>query len=351
MSISLFFKYRVVLFKSFLLEKKHSIKCLYRKFIIGKRTFYNPSTHTGDLPVRVLKHNVTYWLQTVSPQFYVILINQIQNNGLQAGLEYDCDRQKIIHAARVNAASINSARKISIYETFNAYLWGICYSLFVTFDEVVQKPHLRGTYSGKFDVSNQQVDAAKNVFFYAMSLKDKYSSWDKKLPNPESFSCKYAYYVERTNSLFTSAMYFVLCHEIGHSYYNHVNYVPATASQSLQEELDADNFALDQVMSCNNKELIPTLKHGAVAGMCALLFLSPKLYQGGTYPDADSRIRNVMEKLELKDLDLQWGMASLAFRLWGNYYGIDFDLPKTSENYSETFYDILFKLNEIKRNE
>lgn len=130
-----------------------------------------------------------------------------------------------------------------------------------------------------------------------------------------------------------------------------MSYSPATAAQSLQEELDADNFAISQVMSCNDSKLLPPLKHGAVAGMCALLFLSPKLYQGGTYPDADNRIRNVMEKLDLKDLDLQWGMASLAFRLCGNFYGINFNIPAVSENHSDTFYDILLELNTIKRNE
>jgi hypothetical protein len=56
-----------------------------------------------------------------------------------------------------------------------------------------------------------------------------------------------------------------------------------------------------------------------------------------------------MEKLELNDLDMQWGIASLAFRLWGNHYGIQFQLPKSSENYSEIFYEILLEMNSIKK--
>ncbi|WP_281323475.1 phage exclusion protein Lit family protein [Flavobacterium aestivum] len=341
--------HKIVLIKVYFLEQKNFVKCCFNKFILNKKTFYNPESHVGDLPIRVLQHNITYWLEIVSPEFYKTLLNEIQNNGLQRGIKYHIDKQKILHVASVNAASISSARQISTYETFNSYLWCICYALLVTFDEIIQKPHLKGNYTGLIDKKNKQVNAAIAVFKYGMSLRDNYSDWDKSIPNPEEFDCKYTYYVERANSLFTSAMFFILSHEVGHNYFNHVTYNPATAAQSLQEELDADNFALEQVLSCQNKDLIPTLKHGAVAGMCALLFLSPKLYKGGTYPDADNRIRNVMEKLNLKDLDLQWGMASLAFRLWGNYFKIDFETSKTSENYSEMFYEILSEMNKIKK--
>jgi hypothetical protein len=217
------------------------------------------------------------------------------------------------------------------------------------FDEVIQKPHLKGNYTGKFDLTNEQVTAAIKVFNYGQSLKTTYSEWSTSIPNPESFDCKYAFYIEKANSVFVSAMYFIMSHEIGHSYYNHVTYVPASAAQSKQEELDADNFAIAQVMSCKDEKILLSLKYGAVVGMCALLFLSPKLYYGGTYPDADDRIRNVMEKLDLNDLDMHWGIASLAFRLWGNYYGIQFKLSEASENYSEIFYQILFEMNSIKK--
>ncbi len=83
--------------------------------------------------------------------------------------------------------------------------------------------------------------------------------------------------------------------------------------------------------------------------MCALLFLNPKLYNNGTYPDADNRIRNVIEKLNLNDLDMHWGIASLAFKLWANHFGIELKLPASSENYSDIFYEILFQLNETKK--
>jgi len=341
--------HKKVLVVSFLIEISYIVRCMFRKRILRKKTYYNPNSHQGELPIRVLQHNIINWLETVSPEFFKTLMDEISKNGLHPGIKYNVDRQNIIHAVSVNAASINSNREISIYETFNAYLWCICYSLLVSFDETIQKPHLKGKYTGKLDKKNEHMMAAIAVFNYGMSLKNSYSTWDYSLPNPEKYDCKYSYYVQKANSIFVCSMFFILAHEVGHSFYNHVTYNPATAAQSLQEELDADNFAIDKVLTCKDTRLLPSLKHGAVAGMCALLFLSPKLYQNGYYPDADDRIRNVMEKLELKDLDLQWGMASLAFTLWGNHFGIDFPLPKSSENYSEIFYEILFQMNTIKK--
>jgi predicted metallopeptidase len=342
-------KNRIAIIANFISRYLSITKCWIRKKIFRKSTNFNPEHHLGLLPIRVLQYNIIYWIETVSPDFYKTLVKEVQLNGLQKTIIYNYDKQRIIHAARIDAASINSNRQISIYEPFNAYLWCICHSLLVAFNEIVQIPHLKGKYTGVVDLTNKQIKAALSIFNYGMSLRNGYFDWDISLPNPESFNCIHSYYIGKTNSLFVSAMFFILCHEIGHNFYNHVTYRPIIAQQSQQEELDADNFAIEQVMSCKRKRIIPSLKHGAIAGMCALLFLSPKLYKDGFYPDADNRIRNVIEKLKLNDLDLEWGMASLAFKLWGDCYNINFTLPKTMDNYSQMFYEILQQTNNIKK--
>ncbi len=238
-------KHKTVLFLTFLTEKIYFIKCLFRKKILGRDSFFNQQNHQGFLPIRVLQFNIIYWLETVSPIFFTKMKEEIIKKGLEPGIKYNIDRNPIIHAARLNAANINAKRQINIYETFNSYLWCISYSLLVAFDEVMQKPHLNGKYSGALDLNNSHVKAAIDVFNYGLSLKKSYSDWDYSIPNPEKFDCKYSFYIEKANSVFVSAMFFILSHEIGHSYYNHVTYTPATAAQSLQEELDADNFAIE----------------------------------------------------------------------------------------------------------
>lgn len=340
-------KNKVVLMSASIADKLCVLKCWFKKNILRNSSNFNEQSQLGNLPVRVLQHNIMLWLEIVSPDFFEEIKREMDNKGLKFKYHDDC--KPIYHATKINAASISSVRLVNVYETFNAYLWCICYSLFVTFDEVIQKPNLKGNYTGVIDFDNKHVRAAIKVFNYGMSLKKSYSDWDYSIPNPEKFDCKYAFYVEKTNAIFVAAMFFIMSHEIGHSYYNHVTYIPATAAQSLQEELDADNFAVAQVLTCSDDEILPTLKYGAVAGMCALLFLSPKLYQGGTYPDADNRIRNVMEKLQLNDFDNHWGFASLAFKLWADYFNVGLPLPKSSENYSELFYEILYQMNLSKK--
>ena len=344
-------KHKIILLQTSLTTKYYFLKCWFRKSVLRKKTYYNSQYHNGNLPIRVLQHNILHWLEVVSPVFFQTMLEEIKNNGLEKGISYHIDGQPILHVAQLNAASISAKRKISIYETFNAYLWCISYSLLVGFDEIIQKPHLKGNYTGEINLNNKQIKSVIDVFSYGMSLRTAYHNWDYTIPNPEKFDCDFSFYVEKANSVFVSAMFFVLSHEIGHSYYSHVSYIPATAEQSKQEELDADNFAIAQVLSCKDNNILPSLKYGAVIGMCSLLFLSPKLYKNGSYPDADNRIRNVMEKLDLKDLDLHWGVASLAFRLWGNHFGINFTLPTSSKNYQELFYDVLHQMNTIKRNE
>lgn len=341
---------QLVLVRTFLTIHVYSIKCLFRKCILRKNSHFNQQTHRGELPIRVLQYNILEFLEKVSPDYFQLIKDEIQSKGLSPGIKYNIDKQEIIHAATVNAANINSKRVINIYETFNAYLWCVSYSLIVAFDETIQKPHLKGTYNGRIDQDNELIRSAINVFDYGMSLRTNYSAWNYSMPNPESHNCKYSFYVEKANLVFTSAMFFVLSHEIGHSYYDHVTYIPPTAEQSIEEELAADNFALTQVLSCRDETIKPSLQYGAVVGMCALLFLSPKLYSK-EYPDADDRIRNIMEQLPIKDLDLHWGVASLAFKLWGDFYGINFSLPTEADNYKEIFYEVLFELNSIKKNE
>jgi hypothetical protein len=218
----------------------------------------------------------------------------------------------------------------------------------VVFDETIQKPHMRGNYTGKIDASNPYVREALALFDYGLSLRNAYSDWDRSLPNPEEFACKNAYYVERTNGIFVSAMNFILYHEVAHNYYGHFTYTPPTSAQSKKEEFDADNFALDYILSCGDKKIQQTLKYGTVVALCSILLLDSQLNGGYYHPDSDDRIKNALEKLDLKDLDLQWGIASLAFRLWGNHFGITYSLPPTHMNYKELFYQTLAEVDKTK---
>ncbi|MGH2666907.1 phage exclusion protein Lit family protein [Flavobacterium sp.] len=342
-------KFRITLIKDWFGRSCFYLQCLYRTKIQRKKSFYLP-IHPGELPIRVLKGHFELWLKTVNPVFFSALINQMRTNGLSQSINYNDQRVPIVQNNIVNAAKITYPnRQIHIYDTFSAYLWCICYSMTVLFDEVVQKPHLRGNYTGEINPKNKQVDSALGLFEYGMTLRDRYRDWDRGLPNPEEYNCEHAYYIEKTSGMYLAALYFIFCHEVGHNVFNHVTYTPATPAQSLADELAADNYAIDQILLPENSQHHRTFKYGAVAAMCSLLFLSPNLYRGGYYPNAHERVNNIIDRLNLDARDNIWGMASLAFRMWGKHYSIEFRTPEIVETYMDLFNHILIELQGLDR--
>ena len=342
---------RLALIRNWIGRKVAFIKCIYRINIKRKKSFYNSEFHQGNLPIRVLKVNFEFLLINVNPIFYETLVKQIKTNGLQPHINYSGQRIPILGMnGTVNSANITiSDRQIHIYDTYAAYLWCICYSMIVLFDEVIQKPHLRGNYNGIINSDNSQVSSALGIFEYAMTLRKRYRDWDKALPNPEEYNCLHAYYIEKTSGIYLAALQFIFCHEVGHNLLGHVSSNRVTPAQSLTDELAADNFAIDQILLPDKSRYAQTYKYGSVAAMCSLLFLNKNLYRGGSYPDAHERINNVIVRLELDDRDNIWGMASLAFRMWGIHYKIDFNTPQVVNSYCDLFKEILIELQRIER--
>ncbi len=307
--------------------------------------FYNPTTHKGYLPVRVLQFNFLEWFENISPDFKEEAKNEIDFNGLKTGLVYHFDNAPIRECA-----CINNIRQIEIYENFNQYLWCICYSLLVLFDESIQKPMIASNYTGKLDFNNLFVRRAVDVFNNGFDLLTTYKSRQFiQLPNPEKFNEYDKAYVEKTNGVFTAAMTFILLHEFAHQYYGHLDYRP-TSEESKKDEFAADEYAICKISYNFSSERKTTFKFGILAGLCSLIILDKSLSGGDTHPDTDDRIKVAMERLNLEELDNMWGIASLAFKLWANKYHIDLDLPPNVDSYKHLFKLTLEKVEEMKNN-
>ncbi len=60
-----------------------------------------------------------------------------------------------------------------------------------------------------------------------------------------------------------------------------------------------------------------TYKAGIATTLAALLLMGEdSISGGGTHPDMDVRIENLVTKLELHEMDLLWGYLGVALRLW-----------------------------------
>lgn len=65
--------------------------------------------------------------------------------------------------------------------------------------------------------------------------------------------------------------------------------------------------------------------------------MDKSLSGGDTHPDNDIRLKVAIEKMNLEDLDLLWGIASLTFTFWSTKHNIKLDLPPIVDNFKHLF--------------
>ncbi len=306
---------------------------------------YNADNHMGKLPVRVLSFTYVEWFLKIYPSFIEEFETEVQLFALKDYITYTIDEKKI-----ESVAELTPNKNITIFETYNQFLWNINYSLIVVYDEGFHKPSINKTFQGNI-IPNNLIDEAITLFFYAMSLISEYSKWPNyNLPNPEKYSHKRKQYIENCNGSFVASMTFILLHEFAHQYYGHIDSYPKSNNESKQLELDADDFAFDYMSKQFAGPKGKTMQLGIITGLASLVLLDSSLRGGSEHPDPDFRLKRMIEKMELSDIDNIWGIASFAFILWGKYYSKVISLPKILEDSKTLFYKIIDKMSFLKLN-
>ena len=305
--------------------------------------FYNPETHHGFLPVRVLQHNIIDWFENVAPDIMEEMIGETTYHGMQRAITYKIAREPIDIACE-----ITPQKQIVMYENYNQFLWSICYSLIVLFDETIQIPILTGSYTGDIDYDNIYIRRAIALFkegFNLFSSFNDYVFYD--LPNPERYNEYEKRYIEKANGVYVSAMTFMLVHEFGHQYYGHLD-INSDSEESKKDEFVVDDYAYDKISTKFGTSYDLTYKIGLVAALSALYFFDDTLQGGYYHPDPDLRLKRQLDKMGLSDLDNIWGLASLAFRFWIIVYNKSIEMPIQINNYRNLFELTLSQIQEIK---
>lgn len=292
---------------------------------------YN-DTHKGHLPIRVLQHNIVSVFENASPSFREYSLDVIEKNKLDPEIGYTMNgtssgKNKII-GPHVNIKE----RKIHLDEIFLAYMWCVCYSLYVNVDQLIsRKPTFIPSKS-------------ESLFEYAMTLKTKFSPWDKySLINPERYARVDQEDIEKTNAIFERALAFILCHEFFHiklahiesEIYNDNNLCAEMLSEKLENEIEADKEAVELLLSGCDKKNRSATKYGIVFALCALVFLKGKLARD-THPDSDNRILEALEGLHLDENDTCWLVACVSFDLWQEEYRVLADWEEKG-SFKDTF--------------
>lgn len=284
----------------------------------------------GTQPVRAVHSLILGLFENASSDFQNLLAEQIKYFGANPKITYDIDPNYII-------GPFISGKDGTIYiqESFLSYLWCIAYSQLLLVDEEVARPQLEYNYTRTKEQSNL-IDDAYKLLIHALNSRAGYLDWDKEsLPNPEAYSDQEAHYVEKSSSVFTQAMVFILIHEFAHFYLGHLEDSPAQQEnndasindninhkrESIDAETKADNYALS-IMKEGADFLIEkqTVYCGIVIGLVAVLFLNPNL-DGDTHPDPHRRLYSALCQMDIEPNNMLWALASTSIALWAHFHG------------------------------
>lgn len=198
----------------------------------------------------------------------------------------------------------------------------MCYSLHINTDNLISSA----------TTDNNQTKDTQAIFSYALSLKDKYSDWDKSnLPNPESYSDQDKGNIERTNELFLYAFNFILCHEFSHIALGHVDLENTSTFLSTEQkkefEIEADSKSIELLKKGIFKNNNKAVTYGVSLALCSLLFFKNSVART-IHPDSDTRIQTALKLLEVDENDTSWLIACSSLDLWARHFNIQISMEE-----------------------
>lgn len=323
---------------------------------------FTSSTHPGNFPVRILRHNIIDHFEGVRDNTFNKVFEGVSQGKVRPGIIVKIEQNTLTTPF---ADCDNGA--INLQENFIGYLWAMCYSIFVIYEEGVQKRMLSGQFSGDIEFDTDLLKRAKALFEWAISLKDNYSNWDLTLPNPEQHKNRTEeWYAGIVNGIFLDAIIYDVFHEFSHLVNNHCHALSDILRKSSSElteedvtlykqiETEADNYAFDSIIEESDDEKYKLHKGLAIIlAHCSNLFVvrNPKLVKQPTHPDIDSRILNSIERINLKDLkssDYVWYLGAMSCKFFFDHHKINTDISP-SDTTKDLFFRYLENFDEIKK--
>ncbi len=275
----------------------------------------------GLLPIRVLQSSILECLH------YFGDIDHIEDEIKYCELNPKI-KWKVSDTPIHDFACITPNHQIEICENACQYLWCMCFSISIFFYEIIQKQLLN------FEIDEDLKRNAINCFQRGIGLLTNFErNIFFELPNPETEEWKNSVYVSNTNSVFCSALTFILLHEFGHQYYGHLTYKPDSEIGYIKDELAADDYAFDRFY--NTLDL--TIKNGITIALLSFVFSDDTMKGGAQHPDPDNRLERIMIKMGLHDNDPLWGLVASAFDLWAFHYDLSIEPPYNMKSYKNSF--------------
>src|SRR5687768_5064806 len=121
-----------------------------------KKSYFNARTHNGNQPVRVLKWNIASQWERIHPTFLPEFEATLRKHQLEPVLAYNYTEQAIVDANPENSLIpfVDKKKQITIQETFLSFVWTMCYSHLVLFEEQIHKPLLNRLHRQNHRIDN-----------------------------------------------------------------------------------------------------------------------------------------------------------------------------------------------------
>lgn len=294
------------------------------------------------LPVSILEYNVVAEFERVAKGNNLNIQAPVLEGkvGSTINLVVDKAPPKSPHADM-------DSREITLYESHLAFIWAYIYSSFVIYEECVQLPLIQETFDGSIQFTTSLTRRAKSLQDWAFLFSTQYSSWDDdRLPSPRRYvSDKEQWYGEKANAIFQTAVCFLLYHEYAHLTLGHVA-ASDDNSWSIEQEKDADNFALQKVVDSGAPEKEQLRAGVALVLICASNFFLPRGLRGiwqRAHPNLHDRLRHALSHLGLdsdKSKFYLYYLASISIHQYLSSKGTHLPLPD-AESAEDLFFEYL----------
>lgn len=289
-------------------------------------------TNIYTFPIDTLRIPMLSYIRTSLPSFHDELKDAINWRNLDNSFVYTYTNTKITESAEI--CRLPSGKiQIIFYDNYLQYLWCICYSFIVFYDQHYKK-------CKKLDYDEKEFNKGLMVFNAGLTLFDKHNTeLFFSLPNPTIIENSEPYYISKASAIFLESFCFILCHEFGHHFLDHFSYEyqDYSLNQYKKQELDADCYAIKTFIENFTSENELNKKCGIIAALSSFLFFDNEKMCGGDHPDPDVRIKNALTNLNLKSNDELWDWATIFFSVWSIYYH---DTPiKNNRNLESTLLD------------
>jgi len=299
--------------------------------------------HTGEQPIRVLKHNLTTRLVERNEDYIKSLQSDFK---LHSYIKYHIADLPLVEK---QTPFIDSKGMINLHETYLSYVWIVCYYFHVIHEEMLVIPEWNKRNPSTPKQQNLEiVENAENLFDYGKSLIMGFYPWDKiELPNPEFLDedTDQGMYILKTNDLFVEVMNFILYHETAHAEYEHIRKKHNISDKEQKNlEIDADTRAIELILSHGKSK--KTSELGITIGLASMLFFSKNLEGGKKHPNIDVRLDNALKILKSKNDSPIWSMLVLFLKVWDKQFNIGLTNKPHYETYKDLFHEYFLQIKQ-----